>query len=147
MLQIKGTDNLICKESNNAGITMLEVVITAALVLVFASLILPWQVSSWKRTSGYTRMTTACQIIEKQIEQRRILISMNPDTNFVKFRNLADTTLWDSTSKPPMKFNWRMSPARDLNGVALVNVRRVTVTATWGIKDSLVVATSIAKNF
>jgi type II secretory pathway pseudopilin PulG len=147
MLQIKHTDTVIRKGCYAAGITMLEVVITTILVLIFAGLILPWQVSSWKRTSGYTRTTTACQIIEKQIEQRRILISMNPDLNYTKFRNLADTTLWDSTSKPPIKFYWKIAAAKDRNGVALVNVRKVIITATLGVKDSLVVTTSIAKNF
>jgi type II secretory pathway pseudopilin PulG len=133
--------------NNNSGITMLEIVMAAALILIFAGLIIPWQMSSWKRTSGYTRMTSASRIIEKQIEQRRITISMNPDSNYQKFKTLTDTTLWDSTITPPIKFTWNITPAKDPFGNTLNNVRWVKITARWGVTDTLVVRTAIAKNF
>lgn len=133
--------------NNNHGITMLEIVMTAALILIFAGLIIPWQISSWKRTSGYTRMTNASHIVEKQIEQRRIIISTNPDSNYLKFKNLTDTTLWDSTLTPPIKFTWNITAAKDPFGNTLDHVRWVKITARWGVNDTLVVRTAIAKNF
>jgi len=132
---------------NQRGITMIEIVLTAAIIFIFAGLILPWQMSSWKRTSGYARTTTACQQIERQIEQRRIMISMDPDTNFVRFKNLTDTVIWDSLSKPPIKYMWTMSDAKDRFGDVLANVRSVKITATLSATDSIVVTTTIAKNF
>lgn len=129
------------------GITMLEIVFTAAIILTFAGLILPWQLQSWKRTSGYSRTLSACQSIEKQIEQCRILISMDPEVNYAKFAQLKDTTIWDNAANPPIKFIWKMTSAKDKFGAVRPNIRKVQITAFVGPKDSIVVNTAIAKNF
>ena len=132
---------------NNRGIGLLEILVSAVLIVIFTSQILPWQLSSWKRTSGYNRVVAASRIIERQIEQRRIIINANPDIQYPRFRSMTDTTIRDSCVTPPITCDWHITPARNSSGDTLDNVCRVTIVAHYTTGDSLVVKTSISRNF
>jgi type II secretory pathway pseudopilin PulG len=131
------------------GISILELILTILIISICAGIFLRWQSFSWFRTTSLNRITTAGQVIEKQIEYQRLQIGIDPENNYPKFKNRTDTTIVDNTVKPPITVKWKIAPAKDRNNNNLDNVRLVTLTAKWSNNpgDTLQVITCIAKNF
>jgi len=134
---------------NNRGFSFVELLITITVVMIALSSILFWQLSSWNKTASSNQLNVAIQIIEKQIENRRLSIALDPDLNYPKFQALSDTTIIDSLAKPPVKVKWIIGPETDPKGNKIANVCRTTLIASWGNQtgDSLKVETCIGKNF
>jgi prepilin-type N-terminal cleavage/methylation domain-containing protein len=137
------------KVLNKSGFTILELLITITVVVISLSLTLYWQKSSWKRNASANRLTVATQIIEKQIESRRLLIARDPEFYYSKFKSLSDTTIIDNSVSPNVSVKWTVKPEYDPKGVAIENVRRANLIASWGKEkgDSLSIVTCIGKNF
>lgn len=131
----------------NKGISLIEILIAVIIIIIFTFQIIPWQISSSKHTCNYNRMVSTCRIIERQIEQQRILINSNPDEQFPAFKNQSNITTWDSTVLPPLKCNWYIEAAQNSFAQSLDNVCWVTIVAHYSTTDSLIVKTAIAKNF
>jgi prepilin-type N-terminal cleavage/methylation domain-containing protein len=131
------------------GLTMLEVLLSIIIIAISAVIFLAWQKTSWYQTNRSNRMMVAGHVIEKQIEQRRMLIAQKPELNYAAFAALAETTITDSTTRPPVTVRWVMSSINDPTGVAVQHVRKVDLTARWGSgsSDSLRVSTCISKDF
>ena len=152
----------ITKESG--GFTLIEVLLSMIIISVSAIAVLMWQKTSWSQTSATNRLMVAGQIVEKQIEKRRMVIAQDPVGSFAAFKTAYNYTnhpngvvIADSTVYPPVSVRWiaydtltdrRDSLIHDAQGNK--NVVRVVLTAWWpGAKpgDSLQVDTRIAKNF
>jgi prepilin-type N-terminal cleavage/methylation domain-containing protein len=134
---------------NKSGFSILELLVTITIVVITLSLTLYWQKSSWKRNASANRLTIAAEIIEKQVESRRLLIARDPEVHYSKFKSLSDTTIIDNSVSPYVSVKWTVKPEYDPKGVAIENVRRVNLIASWGKEkgDSLSIVTCIGKNF
>jgi Tfp pilus assembly protein PilV len=136
---------------NTSGFTMIEVLLSILIIVTSAIVVLMWQKTSWSQTSSTNRLMVAGQIIEKQIEQRRMLVAQDPTNNFTSFKSLSTLTIIDSSLTPPIQTDWVMKDTlKDPAGNLLANVRWVQIKASWrgcGKNDTLKVVTCIAKNF
>jgi Tfp pilus assembly protein PilV len=138
---------------NKAGLTLIEVLLSVVIIVTSAVAVLMWQKTSWSQTSYTNRLMVAGHVIEKQIEQRRMLIAQNAATNFVAFKSAFvnnDLTIIDSSVTPPIKVRWFVKDTlSDPSGNALSNVVWVRLKANWGsgTKDTLTVYTCISKDF
>lgn len=135
---------------STSGFSLIEVALSILIIVISAIVVLMWQKTSWSQTSSTNRLMVAGHIIEKQIEQRRMLIAQNPATNFTAFKSLSTLTIIDSSLTPPIKTEWVMKDTlKDPAGNLLANVRWVQIKASWGSgkNDTLKVVTCIAKNF
>lgn len=131
------------------GFTLMEVLFAMLIIGVCAVVAVQVQRTSWLQTSRTTRLSSAGQILEKQIERRRMVIAASPQVNYGKFKLLTDTLIVDSTVSPPVQVRWLISPAHNPHGTEIDNVRLVELVASWGSAkdDTLRVFTAIAKDF
>jgi Tfp pilus assembly protein PilV len=135
------------------GFTMLEVLLSILIVLVTTTAFLMWQKTTWTQTTTTNRRMLAAQILEKQIEWRRIVIGQNPDVNFTAFKNISgkDTIIIDTSVTPRLRVEWKIYPdsLRAPNGDIVHNVVPAQLIASWGPGkfDTLKIWTTIAKNF
>ncbi|NLE01680.1 MAG: hypothetical protein GX640_17585, partial [Fibrobacter sp.] len=108
-----------------------------------------WQKWTWTNTSDNNRLMIAGHVIEKQVENRRMIIAMDREKNYAAFKSLSDTVIVDNSVSPAVTVEWKITPAYDLNGNEIPNVRTADLTASWGYNkgDTLRVRVSIAKDF
>lgn len=138
---------------NNNGFTLLEVLLSVCIVVTTAVICLMWQKTTWTQTATTNRRMLASQILEKQIEWRRMVIAQNPDVNFAAFKQISgkDTIMTDTTVNPHLKVEWKISPdsLRAPNGDTVHNVIPTQLIASWGSGklDTVRLWTNIAKNF
>lgn len=137
------------KKLNNKGFSFVELLLAVSVTMITLSVILFGQRTSLKKNASANHLNVATQIIEKQIENRRLKIALNPDVNYPKFKALSDTTIIDSSVKPPVNVKWVMKAETDPRANKIDNVCRVTLFASWGTQkdDSLQVETCVGKNF
>jgi Tfp pilus assembly protein PilV len=129
---------------------MLEVLLSVIIVLVTATAYLMWQKTSWSQTTLSMRRMRACQVVEKQIEWRRMNIMQNPEANFAAFKALTTTTVIDSSVKPNITVTWSIFDTLHApNGDPVTGAVRVYLVARWGTgtSDSLSLWTNVTKNF
>jgi|SRR5271157_2402578 prepilin-type N-terminal cleavage/methylation domain-containing protein len=136
------------------GFTMIEVLLAMIIIATSAVAVLMWQKTSWSQTSSTNRLMVAGQIVEKQIEQQRMIIAQNPVPNFQTFKTTfdnKDVVIVDNSVSPPVSVRWHAyDTLHDPNGHLITDVFKVNLTAWWtGAKptDSLQVETRIAQNF
>jgi type II secretory pathway pseudopilin PulG len=135
---------------DTSGFSLVEVLLAIIIITTSAVAVLMWQKTSWSQTSYTNRLMVAGHVIEKQIEERRMLIAQDPQTNFAAFKALTTLTIVDNSLNPPITVNWEMKDTlKDPAGNLMPNVRWVRIKASWGSgsKDTLQVITCIAKNF
>jgi len=131
---------------------MAEVLISALIVVFVAISFLMWQKTTWTQTRLTNRQMLASQVIEKQIEARRTVISLNPVTNFNAFKTMPgkDTIITDSSTTIPIKVEWKIyDTIKAPNGDNVNNVVSVKLIASWGSGkvDSLKMWANISQNF
>ncbi len=134
------------------GFTMTEVIISALIVTFVAVAFLMWQKTTWTQTKLTNRRMIASQVLEKQIEARRMVIALDPTANFNAFKTISgkDTIITDNTTSPPIKVEWKIyDTLKAPNGDAIKNVVSVKLVASWGSGkfDSLKLWTNISQNF
>ena len=131
------------------GLTLMEVLLTIFFLGISASIFMICQKSSWSQTSNMNRLMSAGQIIEKQIEARRMWIAEDPVQNFATFKSTTSDTIVDNTVSPPVKVLWEINPGETPELDSIENVRKVELTACWGRgpNDTLRVQTCIARDF
>lgn len=134
--------NVLC---NHSGFTLVEVLITIAVVGVIALNLMMFQTSSWKRTASSNKLLVAGQMIEKQVEYIRMNIDADPYINFPPH----DSSIIENGITLRWSFSSAYRPKGPLPRGPLTNVRKCTLTASWGNtkNDSLVVNTYIARFF
>lgn len=92
----------------------------------------------------------AGHVIEKQIEQMRMMIAESPDDRYAAFSTgLHDTTIIDTSTHPNVTVLWHKSSLTDPGGSQVMHVTKVDLTASWGsgTNDTLRVTTTISKDF
>jgi Tfp pilus assembly protein PilV len=135
------------------GFTMLEVLLSVLIVLTTSTVYLMWQKTTWSQTTLANRRMRACQVVEKKIEWRRMIIAQNPTVNFAAFKAITgkDTIMLDTTGKPNVSVEWKIHPDSLLapNGDTIHNVIPVQLIASWGPGklDTLKIWTNVTKNF
>jgi Tfp pilus assembly protein PilV len=133
--------------------TMVEVLLSMIIIITSAFAVLMWQKTSWSQTRTTNRLMVAGHIIEKQIEQQRMIIAQDPATNFAAFKtNYVNKTVLviDSTVRPYITVKWNVyDTLHDPQGYIIKNVYQAKLAASWGTgqTDTLKVTTCIAKNF
>ena len=134
---------LIYKMFPNAkAFSLLEVLVSMALIGIIGVLVFSIQSSSWKRVTSSNRTLVAGHMIEKQIEAMRMNISRDQNHNFPP---VSDTTVENGVS-----LKWDISDAaRPTDGGNLLNVRKCDFTAAWGSGkyDTLKATTYLSKMF
>jgi type II secretory pathway pseudopilin PulG len=137
------------RKGDSRGMTLFEILLSIIVIAISATVFITWQQISWTRTKNNNRLMIAGQIIEKQIEQRRLIIARNPAVEFENFKTMHNTTVVDNSVTPPVSVLWLLSPAFDPNGSEITNVKKVELVATWGSgpDNELRVFTCIAKDF
>jgi prepilin-type N-terminal cleavage/methylation domain-containing protein len=139
-----------CNLARRNGFTMLEVLLSVLIVVVTATVYLMWQKTSWTQTTYTNRRMAASQVMEKQIEWRRMIIAQNPIANFAAFKALTETTMVETSPNPDVTVVWDIfDDLRAPNGDPVTGAVRVHLVARWGgVKaDSLSLWTNITKNF
>jgi Tfp pilus assembly protein PilV len=140
-----------CAQSN--GFTMLEVLLSVVIVIIAVTADLMWQKTTWPETALANRRMRACQVVEKQLEWRRMIIAQNPTANFAAFKAITgkDTIMLDTTAKPNVTVEWQIHPdsLRAPNGDTVHNVIPVQLIARWGSGafDTLKIWANVTKNF
>jgi type II secretory pathway pseudopilin PulG len=145
---------------NASGLTLIEVVLSIVIIATSAVVVLSWQKTSWSQTNATNRLMVAGQVIDKQIETKRMTIAQAPVANFTTFKTdyvSKTVVIIDSTVSPPVSVRWQAwDTLHDPKGNFIKdaansrNVVQVKLTAWWkGAKknDTLRVETRIAKNF
>jgi prepilin-type N-terminal cleavage/methylation domain-containing protein len=125
------------------GFSLMEILVVIVIVGIIGVSTISLQTSTWKRTTTSNRLLVAGQVIEKQIEYIRMNIAENPKENFPP----ENGTAYENS----IALSWKFSSVNRIKGstVALKNVRRCDLTATWGKSkgDTLIVTTYISKLF
>jgi prepilin-type N-terminal cleavage/methylation domain-containing protein len=124
------------------GFTLMEVLVSMAVIGIMGGMIFAFQTSSWKRSISSNRTLVAGHMIEQKIESMRMLIDRDPITNFPPAGN--------SITENGITLTWVISAAkRPTDGLDLPNVRKCDMIASWGIGkgDSLRVITFLSKMF
>jgi type II secretory pathway pseudopilin PulG len=135
------------------GFTMLEVLLSVLIVTFTAISYLMWQRSTWSQTTITNRRMMATQVVEKQIEWRRMVVARNPIANFAAFKAITgkDTVIIDNSMTPNVRVEWKIYPdsLRAPNGDTVKNVIPAQLIASWGpgINDTLRIWTNITRNF
>jgi type II secretory pathway pseudopilin PulG len=153
-LQEQKMKKLQAMVKNASGLSLIEVLLSIIIIATSAVVVLMWQKTSWSQTSYTNRLMVAGHVIEKQVEQRRMLIAQNPDQNFLTFKDAfksKDSLIIDNSVTPPIKVLWNIKDTLiDPAGDHLDNVCWVKLRAFWdGARknDTLQVITCIAKDF
>lgn len=126
----------------SGGFTLLEILISLAILLVIGVAAFSIQSSTWKRVVTSTHLTVAGQMIERQIEQLRMNVSVNPNLYFPP----SDSSYVENG----ITLSWTHGTVtRPHSATTLTDVMQYTFTAAWGKKstDSLRVTTCISKLF
>jgi type II secretory pathway pseudopilin PulG len=125
------------------GFSLLEVLISMAVVFIIAVSVFTIQTSTWKKNTASNRMMIAGHLIERQVEKMRMDININPSLNWPPKSG--------SLTENGINLNWTISTATRpvVGGPPLGNVRRCFLWATWGtnIGDTLTVTTYLSKMF
>lgn len=130
------------KRTSSTGFSVIEVLISLAILGIVALSIFMIQTSTWKGVIFSNRLTVAGQMIERQIEQLRMNIVANPVTNFPPHDS--------SYTENSITLSWKGTPVqRPVDGAWLDHVRQYTFTAAWGKgkADTLRVTTCLAQKF
>jgi prepilin-type N-terminal cleavage/methylation domain-containing protein len=138
------------KMTDKNGFTILEVLISIIMIVITATAYLMWQKTSWSQTKLTNRRMAASQVMEKQIEWRRMDIARDPTTKFAAFQALTEFTIVDATTKPNISVDWDIFDTLHApDGTPVENAVRVHLVARWGPGnlDSLSLWTNITKNF
>ncbi len=135
--------------TNSNGFTMLEVLLSVLIVLVTSTVYVMWQKTSWLQTTYANRRLRACQVVEKQIEWRRLVIAQNPDSNFTAFKTMTPTMIIDSSAAPEDTVKWTVFDTLHApNGDPVLNAVRVHWVVRWGgPTDTISLWTNVTKNF
>jgi prepilin-type N-terminal cleavage/methylation domain-containing protein len=132
------------------GFTMIEVLLSVLIVLFTSTAYLMWQKTSWSQTTLANRRMRACQIMEKQIEGRRMTIAQNPAVNFAAFKALTSETITETSVTPNITVVWTVFDTLHApNGDPVTGAVRVHLVARWGpgTSDSLSLWTNVTENF
>jgi len=122
--------------------TLLEVLISLAIIGVIGILIFSIQFTSWKQVTSSNRCIVAGHMIERQIETMRMTISKDQEHNFPPDDG--------SVVENGVTLSWRIAPAlRPTDGSTLTHVRKCDLIALWGSgkNDTLRVTTYLSKMF
>jgi len=125
------------------GFTLLELLITIVIIGVTTGTIAIFQRSSWSSTRRANFTLIAGQLVERQVEQMRMTIELDPASFWPPTDGSAsDTTLG-------IDLAWSVSNAYDPDGNTIDNVRNVEYTATWrdAKPETLRVTTTLAHDF
>jgi prepilin-type N-terminal cleavage/methylation domain-containing protein len=124
------------------GFSLLEVLMSLAIIAIIAGSIFVLQTNSWKRASKANRTIVAGHMVERQIEAMRMSIENNPKANF--------PPLGGSISENGISLSWQISNAkRPKTGATLTNVSQCDFIASWGSgkDDTLRVTTFLSEMF
>ena len=128
---------------NTKAFTLLEVLVSMALIGIIGVLIFSIQSSSWKRVTSSNRTIVAGHMIERQIELMRMNISRNQDLGFPPVNG--------SIVENGVTLSWQIWTATRPTGVtgSQVHSRQCDFTATWGSgkNDTLKATTYLSKMF
>lgn len=128
---------------NAKAFTLLEVLVSMALIGIIGVLIFSIQTSSWKRVTSSNRTLVAGHMIEKQIEAMRMNISRDQNHNFPPVSG--------SVTNNGVTLKWQISDAlRPKDSTThLTNVKQCDFTASWGNgkSDTLRATTYLSKMF
>ncbi len=125
---------------NTQGFTLMEVLISMAIVGIIVTMVLWADKQRIGILSKGNKTSQAIRLIEQQIEDKRIGIRATkvlPDANTTTSQTISGITLNDTVKS-----------AYDIKGVLLTNVRTYIVAATWPqSKDTIRIQTFITKDF
>jgi prepilin-type N-terminal cleavage/methylation domain-containing protein len=124
------------------GFTLMEVLVSMAIIGIIGMTIFLFQTSSWKRSTGSNRALIAGHLIERQIESLRMNIDRDQADNFPPDGG--------SLFENGVHLIWTISAAsRPTDASALDNVRLCDFVASWGKtqNDTLKVTTFLSKMF
>jgi prepilin-type N-terminal cleavage/methylation domain-containing protein len=139
-------------ENRTNGFTMLEVLLSVLIISATATAFLIWQKTTWSQTRLTNRRMVACQVVEKQIEWRRMVIAQDPTAKFFAFKAITgqDTVMVDTSVSPAIKVDWKIFDTLHApNGDSVLGAVRVKLTASWGPgkDDTMRLWTVVTKNF
>ncbi len=130
---------------NSRAFSMVEVLVSMAVLGIIAVSIFAFQTSSWKRSTNSNRTIVAGHMIERQIEVMRMNIDQDPVANFPAVG--ATKTIEENG----ITLMYLVSDAyRPSDGSGpLDRVRKCDFVASWGKakSDSLKVTTFLSKMF
>jgi prepilin-type N-terminal cleavage/methylation domain-containing protein len=128
--------------SKKNAFTLVEVLMSIAVIGIITIVVFAFQTSSWKRSILSNRTIVASHMIERQVESIRMTVDRDPHLNFPP-KN-------DSITENGVTLRWIISPAnRPTDGQNLPNVRKCDLVAWWGKSkgDTLKVTTYLSKMF
>jgi len=128
------------------GFTMVEILVAIVIIAISGTTFLMLQRNTWFGTMNSNKILQAGQIIERQIEDKRMQIASNPGNFASVISAMNNVTVQDSNK---IDVVWKVSSAYDKSGVSITNVRTVELRAkSRSANDTLVlVTTCISKNF
>lgn len=121
----------------------MEIILIMVVIGIIAANIMALQNSTWKMNSSSGKLLLAGQMIDRQIEQLRMNIDKDPQSNFPP----RDSSITENG----IHLMWQIvSVTRSVGTpVTIANVRECNFTAGWGANryDTLRVRTFLARNF
>jgi len=134
--------------SKSSGLTLVEVLIAMVIICVCAVSFLLFQKTSWSQATKTNRYLLAGQVIQKQIEKKRMWIASDALTNYNLFKGYGTVTDVDSTTTPRITIKYNIYDTLHApDGTAVKNACQVDVLASWGTSDTLKVTTCFARDF
>ena len=134
----------------SSGLTLIEVLIAMIIVTIGAVSFLLFQKTSWLQAAKTNRYLLAGQVIQKQIEKKRMWIASNPDSNYASFISpgaCKQVTEIDSSTTPQISITYNICDTLHAPDNSTMHACQVDVTASWGTSDNLKVTTCFARNF
>jgi Tfp pilus assembly protein PilV len=139
---------------NISGLSLIEVLLSMIIIVVSAIAVLSWQNSSWAQTKTTNRLMVAGHIVDKQVENQRMIIARDPPDSFPVFKTRFDNndvTIIDSSVSPFVSVKWHgYDTLHDPHGHLITDVLQIKLTAWWAgckVSDSLKLETRISQNF
>lgn len=127
--------------------TLVEVLIAAAIIAIGAISFLMFQKTSWMQTSKTNRYLLAGQVIQKHIEAKRMWIASDPVINYNTFKTSGTLTETDNSTTPTVTITYSIYDTLHAPDGTTMNSCQVDVRAFWGTFDTLKVTTRFARNF